>query len=74
LDAAYTLLVEEGLRLGVPLDAVLSSVEEWRAGGSVTARGSQSKAEPREKTEAELVAQNEAAMRHLQSIMPGLGI
>lgn len=63
--------------MGVTLESVLDSVSEWRAGGS-PAGGSNGAAaaprEPGEKTEAEIIAQNNRALAEIQKMMPGLGV
>lgn len=62
--------------MGVTLEAVLDSVAEWRAGGGSPAGGSNGAAprEPGEKTEAEIIAQNNRALAELSKMMPGLGV
>lgn len=76
LDAGYALLVEEAVRVGVPLEAALDATNEWVAGGpkkkaEATAGVSQPIQTQRERTEAELVAQNNAAMAWLER-QPGM--
>ena len=62
--------------MGVNLEGVLESVAEWRAGFSAPAGGSNGAAprEPGEKSEAEIIAQNNRALAELQRMMPGLGV
>lgn len=58
------------------LESVLDSVMDWRAGGSSPAGGSNGAAplEPGERSEAEIVAQNNRALAELSKMMPGLGV
>ena len=78
--------MEEALRIGVPLEAALTAVEMWRAGGPPKRESEESPASgnttrprpapvtPREKTEAEMVAQNNAALAALSKQMGGMKI
>lgn len=63
------------MRLGVKLEEVLEAVVEWRAGGG-PAGGSNGgpPREPGEKSEAEIIAQNNRALAELSKMMPGLGV
>lgn len=69
------LLVEEGLRLGVPLERALEAVQEWKAGVSTPAGGTAAVA-PVDSgpSEAQIIAQNQRALAELSKMMPGLGV
>lgn len=61
--------------MGIALENVLDSVIEWRAGGGTPARGRELvEREPGEKTEAEIIRQNNEALKQIQAMMPGLGV
>lgn len=62
LNVAYTLMLEEWIRVGVGLEQALENMASWREGGP-----------PSEETlEANLAAQNQSAMEQLQAQMMGL--
>jgi hypothetical protein len=63
--------------VGVTLENVLSSVAEWRSGGPPAGGSNGDMAPKREsgqKTEAEIIEQNNRALAELQRMMPGLGV
>lgn len=73
LDAAYVLLVEEGLRMGVPLEGAIDAVKDWRAGG-IRPAGGTAPATQAVPSEAAVVSQNQRALAELSKMMPGLGL
>jgi hypothetical protein len=75
LNAAYTILFEEALRIGVPLEAALRAVSLWREGGppveeqEIPAGGNKGQ-RPRRREE-DVVAQNQAGLAQIMAKMPG---
>ncbi len=62
--------------MGVALEAALESVIDWRAGGPPASgsNGDVSAREPGDRTEEEIIAQNNRALAELSKMMPGLGV
>jgi hypothetical protein len=61
LDSAYTLLVEEYQRLGIPLLTALDHAAKWSAGGKREEAG--------DPAEAAIARQNEQSLKELEKLM-----
>jgi hypothetical protein len=62
LNAAYTLMLEEWVRVGVGLEEALSNMAPWREGGPPS----------KESLGENIAAQNESAMEQLKQQMMNL--
>lgn len=67
LDTAHTILVDEHVRLGQDLLSALEDRKQWAASGVVAVVTGNGKPESRE------VAQNDAALAQLETMMRGVG-